>query len=67
MLQKLSQGTGRLIRAEQDKGVISILDPRSIKVTDTLKEVLPFVKYTTSLEEVYKFCQEKEINKGKSK
>ena len=60
MIIKLRQGTGRLIRSERDKGIISILDPRlSIikgrKYREEVLDSLPFKTITESLGELKPF------------
>ena len=58
MLLKLKQGTGRLIRSESDKGIVSILDSRFLlyneKYSNLLTASLPFGEATTDLENVKK-------------
>ncbi|MNC19799.1 hypothetical protein D3C75_677380 [compost metagenome] len=61
MLIKLRQGTGRLIRSETDKGIISILDSRlSLRVNshyrNNVLEALPFKTVTEDLSEVRLFA-----------
>ncbi|WP_158297320.1 ATP-dependent DNA helicase [Paenibacillus antibioticophila] len=64
MLIKLRQGTGRLIRSETDKGIISILDSRLCEVAnreyrlDVLK-ALPFKTVTENLGVVKEFAESK--------
>ena len=41
MIIKLRQGVGRLIRSEQDKGIVCILDSRVKKYEKEIKEALP--------------------------
>lgn len=60
MIVKLKQGIGRLIRTEDDKGIISILDPRlSETYQSRYREVvfssLPIKNRTSSLSELEKF------------
>ena len=60
MLIKLKQGVGRLIRGEDDKGVVCILDPRlSKKSSASYKErvwdVLPIKNITHDIEELKEF------------
>lgn len=64
MLIKLRQGTGRLIRSETDKGILSILDSRLSKkyhkhYRDAVLSSLPFKTITDSLEVVDSFCKAK--------
>ena len=61
MLIKLKQGTGRLIRGEDDIGVVSILDSRIIpnKYRKPIEEALPFSNVTTDINKVGEFFEEK--------
>jgi len=63
MLLKLKQGTGRLIRSETDKGIVSILDSRFLlyneKYSNLLTDSLPFGEVTTDFEDVKKFVSAK--------
>jgi len=62
MVQKLAQGTGRLIRGVDDKGIVCILDSRVEKNLEEIKRVLPFSRYTSNIDDVYEFASLK-INK----
>lgn len=63
MLLKLKQGAGRLIRGEEDKGIVSILDSRFLimdeKYNHLLTDSLPFKEITTDIEDVKDFVQTK--------
>jgi len=63
MLIKLKQGVGRLIRSENDTGIISILDSRmqnyNDKYNDIINSNLPNTTITTSLDEVKDFSKQK--------
>lgn len=63
MLLKLKQGTGRLIRSSEDKGIVSILDSRFLdydeKYEHLLTKSLPFENITLDLEEVKQFSSNK--------
>lgn len=63
MLLKLKQGTGRLIRSSEDKGIVSILDSRFLdydeKYEYLLTKSLPFENITSDLEEVKHFASSK--------
>lgn len=63
MLIKLKQGVGRLIRSENDTGIISILDSRmqnyDNKYDNIIKNNLPNTTITTSLDEVKEFAKQK--------
>ena len=63
MLVKLRQGTGRLIRNNTDKGIITILDPRigdnsNQPYKSAVWEALPMKKKTNDLNIVKKFIEE---------
>ena len=62
MLIKLKQGVGRLIRSEEDKGIVSILDCRARKYEKILKSILPIKNITYDFEEIVDFVIEKGIN-----
>lgn len=66
MLMKLAQGTGRLIRSANDVGIVCTLDSRINDYLDSIKNTLPFVNYTTSLDDVKKFVDEKGIINSKT-
>ena len=60
MVVKLKQGIGRLIRSENDKGIISILDPRLSEAyhtpyRETVFEALPIKNKTSTINEIQKF------------
>ena len=59
MIIKLKQGVGRLIRSSNDKGIVSILDPRYKEYLRVILESLPFSNYTTDIEEVKAFAKDK--------
>lgn len=62
MIIKLKQGVGRLIRSEEDTGVISILDSRMKKNGNYYNRVvkaLPNCKVTNSISEVKRFIDNK--------
>ncbi len=61
MLLKLKQGTGRLIRSMSDTGIVCSLDARTKDYIDDIKASLPFTTYTTCLDDVLKFSQDKII------
>ena len=71
MLIKLKQGAGHLIRSETDKGIVSILDPRTKDYGNAVLETLPFNNATADIEEVKTFAAnvlrpEKSIQKVKT-
>lgn len=58
MLIKLKQGVGRLIRSEEDKGIVSILDSRmSTKYKEIVRNSLPIKNITSDIEEVKKLVK----------
>ena len=59
MLIKLKQGTGRLIRSETDKGIVSILDSRVKDYGEAILETLPFSNATALIDDVKDFAKEK--------
>lgn len=59
MILKLKQGTGRLIRSSSDKGIVSILDPRTKDYGEEILNNLPFTNVTASLDDVKEFANEK--------
>lgn len=63
MLLKLKQGTGRLIRSRNDKGIISILDSRMKEYGETILDALPYKNVTGSIDEVLEFARENLQNK----
>jgi len=60
MIIKLKQGTGRLIRSENDLGVIALLDSR-VKEKKNILKALPYVNVTEKIDEVEKFIDERMI------
>lgn len=59
MLKKLKQGTGRLIRSNDDTGIVCCLDPRFKTYLSKIQENLPFVEYTQDIERLQEFVNEK--------
>lgn len=64
MITRLRQGIGRLIRKEDDKGIISILDPRlseasNSKYKDITKKALTTGNITEDFEELEDFVKQK--------
>ena len=60
MIVKLKQGIGRLIRTENDKGIISILDPRlsetyQMRYRDVVFSALPIKNRTSKIIELEEF------------
>lgn len=62
MLIKLKQGVGRLIRSEDDKGIVCILDSRLSKYEKVVQNTLPIKKIVKSIEEVEQFVRKNKIN-----
>lgn len=65
MLMKLAQGTGRLIRCSTDKGIVCCLDSRFKDYADSIINTLPFVNYTTDINDVIEFSKQKITNQPK--
>ena len=57
MLQKMAQGTGRLIRSTHDVGIISCLDSRYKHYSNYIENVLPFRYYTDNIDDVIDFSK----------
>lgn len=67
MILKLRQGCGRLIRNEEDAGIITLLDPRAelnqespffnLKTAETIRKALPFPEAKMGLEDVKEFAK----------
>lgn len=64
MLIKLKQGVGRLIRSEDDKGIVCILDSRmNDKYQEVIKRSLPIKNFTNNIEDVKKLVKKFNIDK----
>lgn len=62
MLIKLKQGIGRLIRSEEDKGIVCILDSRlNEKYQNVVKQAIPIKNFTNDINELKKFVRKKRI------
>ncbi len=63
MILKLRQGTGRAIRSEEDKAVISILDSRiydyNARYDDMIFKSLPYSNITDDIDDVQRFVNQK--------
>lgn len=60
MILKLKQGVGRLIRSEEDRGIISIIDSRigeesNAPYKDIVWDALPIKRRTSDLDEIKRF------------
>ncbi|MBR3161685.1 MAG: ATP-dependent DNA helicase [Bacilli bacterium] len=55
MIQKLTQGTGRLIRDGKDKGIVACLDSRLENYIDIFKNVTDFTNYTSDIKDLYDY------------
>lgn len=62
MLIKLKQGVGRLIRSENDKGIVCILDSRLNKYEKVVKNTLPIKNIVKSIDELKEFVLKNNIN-----
>ena len=63
MIIKLKQGVGRLIRNEDDKGIVSIIDSRmgdqsSVPYKEQVWDALPIKNRTSSMDEIRRFYNE---------
>ena len=67
MVKKIAQGTGRLIRGKNDKGIICCLDSRFIKYKDIIASSTPYTNFTNNIEDVYKFSSQNITNRDKIK
>lgn len=59
MLIKLEQAVGRLVRSHDDKGIVSCLDSRVVNYLSFIQNKLPITNYTTELDDVREFVEEK--------
>ena len=57
MVQKIAQGTGRLIRGRLDRGIISCLDSRFYSYMEEIKNATPFTNYTNNIDDVIDFSK----------
>ncbi len=63
MIQKIAQGTGRLIRDGRDKGIVCCLDSRLESYINIIKQVTPFTKFTNEINDVYEFSSKNITNR----
>lgn len=63
MLQKFAQGTGRLIRSTNDKGIITCLDPRIKNYLEYIKLVTPFKNFTCDIDTVKEYSENNIISR----
>ncbi|WP_196594497.1 ATP-dependent DNA helicase [Pectinatus sottacetonis] len=63
MLRKLRQGIGRLIRSNEDTGILSILDSRMKKYQESVLEVSPIKQVVRNLNDVKSFSKRKFVLK----
>lgn len=56
MLLKLKQGTGRLIRSKDDKGIVAILDSRAKDYAESILDSLPYKNVTGSMFDTVSFA-----------
>lgn len=62
MLIKLKQGVGRLIRNEEDKGIVCLLDSRVEKYEEIIKETLPIKNCVYNIMDVKAFVKDNKID-----
>ena len=62
MLIKLKQGVGRLIRSENDTGIVCILDSRLSKYEKVVQNTLPIKNIVKNIDDLKQFINEKGIN-----
>jgi Rad3-related DNA helicase len=67
MVQKIAQGTGRLIRSTRDKGVVCCLDSRFIRYIEVIKKCTPFCNFTNNIADVYDFSDKYITNRDKKR
>lgn len=68
MIQKMAQGTGRLIRGNRDKGIICCLDSRCGKYIDIIRKCTAYTNFTSDINDVYEFSNRYITNRdGKRK
>ena len=59
MAVKMSQGTGRLIRGNRDKGIICCLDSRFPQYIECIENTTPFIGWTNDINKVSAFAMKK--------
>lgn len=67
MLTKFNQGSGRLIRDYNDTGIVCCLDSRIKTYLPKIKLNSPFSRYTTDMEELQKFVEQKILDTSPNK
>ena len=68
MIQKLTQGTGRLIRGGKDRGIVACLDSRFESYLDIFRSVTDFTNYTCNINDLYDYSSSNITNRdGKRK
>ena len=66
MLITLKQGVGRLIRDENDKGIVCILDSRVKNYEKVIRDTLPIKNITHNIDDVNDFVNQKSLKLEKS-
>ena len=66
MLTKMEQAIGRLIRDDNDTGIVCCLDSRMENYLEEIRRISPIKNITTNIDEVYRFSDEKITNCVKS-
>lgn len=65
MLLKLKQAMGRLIRSDEDLGIISCLDSRFVRYKDQVESISQVTNYTSDMKDVYDFVNCKVLKRVK--
>lgn len=67
MLTKFRQAIGRLIRSDEDTGIICCLDSRFDNYKNAISPNIPMTNFTTDKKELYQFVEEKILTEEKNK
>ena len=66
MLTKLEQGVGRLIRSDDDTGIVCCLDSRITKYLEDVKQAVPMTVFTDDINRVYEFSDNNITSRDKN-
>lgn len=66
MLIKLKQAVGRLIRSDDDTGIVCCLDSRFDNYKNDIIASIPITRYTTDKKELYEFIDNKILDVNKN-